>query len=52
MDNFDHEENRLSGNGGNLGTFLRLFLNGNDILKYTTAQISQVPNSLFPKTDH
>ena len=52
MDNFDHEENRLSGNGGNLVTFLRLFLNGNDILKDTTAQISQVPNSLFPKTDH
>ena len=49
MDNFHHEENTLSGIGGSHDTILMLFQNGNNTSDDATAQISQVPNSLFPK---
>ena len=51
MDNFDHEENTSSGIGGSHDTIPMLFQNGNDNLDDGTAQIRQVPNSLFPKND-
>ena len=49
MDYFDHEENVVSGIGGSHGTILMLFQNENDTLDDAAAQISQVPNSSFPK---
>ena len=49
IDNFDHEQNTLSGIGGSHETILMLFQNGDDTLDDATAQISQVPNCLFPK---
>ena len=49
MDNFDNEENALSGIEGNHDTILMLFENGNNTLENATAQISQLPIRLFPK---
>ena len=49
MDNFDYGENTLSGIGVSHDTIQILFQNGNDALDDATTQISQVPNSLFPK---
>ena len=49
MDNFDLDENALTGIGGSHGTILMLFQNRNDSLDNATAQISEVSNSLFPK---
>ena len=49
MDNFNYEDNTLSGIGDSHHTILMLFQNGNDALVDVTVQIIQIPNSLFRK---